>query len=48
MSFSVAINQRAQRALQRRGRLKLSVHLTLSVPGAGSAQRTLAVLLRVR
>ncbi len=46
VSFAVLISPRAQRALRRRGRLKLLVHLTLSVPGAGSAHRSLTVQLR--
>ena len=45
-SFAVAISSRAQRALHRRGRLKLLVHLTLSAAGAGSAHRTVTVQLR--
>ena len=45
VSFAVAINARAQRALRRHGRLKLLVRLTLSAPGAGSAHRSVTVRL---
>jgi len=48
VSFAVAIDRRAQRVLQRRGQLRLQVRLTLTVPGAGSAHRTVIVVLRAR
>ena len=46
VGFAVALDARARRGLQRHGRLKLQVRLTLSAPGATSAHRTVAVLLR--
>ena len=46
VGFAVALDARARRRLQRHGRLKLQVRLTLSAPGATSAHRTVAVLLR--
>lgn len=46
MTFAVTIDRRAQRALRRRGRLRLLVRLTLSRPGAGSAHRNMTVQLR--